>query len=498
MVYCSGSIGMDVTTKKLVEGGVADRTRQSLLNLQAILEAAGSSIDNVVKVNVFLTKMEDFAAMNKVYAEFFHKDPKPVRTCVAYVDSDDERTPGQADESVLFQTLGRNLRSKTLVGKQILSQTLSQDRRNKAQHALATMRSAGDQLMSIRLLSSLASSPVTNTVPASAASQQVAENHDLPWVPEVEAADGPTARNQVPIKRQKWFRGIQSRPTTLDNIEKFMPIQYEYPPHPEEDRSNEWFQNAYAVLFERILVFSKDYFGLQELQQGFHEPWVLDMPDEFLRILEVKVFASNLWGNTKEGEEFLHGLDRALLASEGYSRQQLRSKSIRTLLGGASLTPNFHVDCLMLTAQVMLLFAPLFNYLTLLPAPSRTDIPLPTALHQSLHNIISSAAYLSICIRISPTIIHLSHLAPGTPYSPEEHTSIMQASWTLSKTLVQGNWTREHALLETQRAEAEGYKFGYEHAKRLDSKAGRLAIQRLGTAQSRLDMHRPPWYTHRG
>ncbi|KAB8304279.1 hypothetical protein EYC80_003691 [Monilinia laxa] len=83
MVYCSGSIGMDVTTKKLVEGGVADRTRQSLLNLQAILEAAGSSIDNVVKVNVFLTKMEDFAAMNKVYAEFFHKDPKPVRTCVA-------------------------------------------------------------------------------------------------------------------------------------------------------------------------------------------------------------------------------------------------------------------------------------------------------------------------------------------------------------------------------------------------------------------------------
>ncbi|KAG4035085.1 hypothetical protein MFRU_002g04320 [Monilinia fructicola] len=83
MVYCSGSIGMDVATKKLVEGGIADRTRQSLLNLQAILEAAGSSIDNVVKVNVFLTKMDDFAAMNNVYAEFFHKDPKPVRTCVA-------------------------------------------------------------------------------------------------------------------------------------------------------------------------------------------------------------------------------------------------------------------------------------------------------------------------------------------------------------------------------------------------------------------------------
>ncbi|EMR85863.1 putative endoribonuclease l-psp protein [Botrytis cinerea BcDW1] len=77
MVYCSGSIGMDVATMKLVEGGVADRT--------AVLEAAGSSIENVVKVNVFLTDMQNFAAMNKVYAEFFHKDPKPVRTCVALI-----------------------------------------------------------------------------------------------------------------------------------------------------------------------------------------------------------------------------------------------------------------------------------------------------------------------------------------------------------------------------------------------------------------------------
>lgn len=57
MVYCSGSIGADPTTLKLVEGGVADRTRQSLKNLSAVLEAAGSSIDNVVKVNVFLTNM---------------------------------------------------------------------------------------------------------------------------------------------------------------------------------------------------------------------------------------------------------------------------------------------------------------------------------------------------------------------------------------------------------------------------------------------------------
>jgi len=83
MIYCSGSIGLDPKTLKLVEGGVADRCAQSLANLSAVLNAAGSSIDNVVKVNIFLTNMEDFAAINTAYAKFFHKEPKPCRTCVA-------------------------------------------------------------------------------------------------------------------------------------------------------------------------------------------------------------------------------------------------------------------------------------------------------------------------------------------------------------------------------------------------------------------------------
>ncbi|CZT04479.1 hypothetical protein WAI453_011522 [Rhynchosporium graminicola] len=82
MVYCSGSIGMDVSGK-VVEGGVGGRTEQALQNLSAVLQAAGSSLDNAVKVNIFLTDMKDFGAMNEVYAKFFTKDPKPVRTCVA-------------------------------------------------------------------------------------------------------------------------------------------------------------------------------------------------------------------------------------------------------------------------------------------------------------------------------------------------------------------------------------------------------------------------------
>ncbi|EPE05448.1 endoribonuclease l-psp [Ophiostoma piceae UAMH 11346] len=83
MVYCSGQIGVDPATGKFVEGAVTDRARQILKNLSAVLTAAGTSIDNVVKVNIFITKMDDFASINGVYDEFFTAEPKPCRTCVA-------------------------------------------------------------------------------------------------------------------------------------------------------------------------------------------------------------------------------------------------------------------------------------------------------------------------------------------------------------------------------------------------------------------------------
>lgn len=53
--------------------------RQALSNLKAVLEAAGSDLRNVLKVNVFITTMDDFATMNEAYDEFFNQDPKPVR-----------------------------------------------------------------------------------------------------------------------------------------------------------------------------------------------------------------------------------------------------------------------------------------------------------------------------------------------------------------------------------------------------------------------------------
>ncbi len=79
-VYTAGQIGIDPATGQLVEG-IAAQTRQALRNLQAVLEAAGASLDQVVKTTVFLHDIGDFGAMNAVYAEFFAGEP-PARSAV--------------------------------------------------------------------------------------------------------------------------------------------------------------------------------------------------------------------------------------------------------------------------------------------------------------------------------------------------------------------------------------------------------------------------------
>ncbi|KAI8711042.1 hypothetical protein NCS52_01517700 [Fusarium sp. LHS14.1] len=83
LVFVSGSLGVDPSTGKFVEGTVAARTTQILKNISNILEAAGTSIDNVVKVKVFFDDMSNFDTMNKAYYEVFNAGVRPVRTCVA-------------------------------------------------------------------------------------------------------------------------------------------------------------------------------------------------------------------------------------------------------------------------------------------------------------------------------------------------------------------------------------------------------------------------------
>lgn len=81
MVFTAGQVGLIPGTKSLAEGGVQAQARQALDNLKAVLEAAGTSLGNVVKATVFLDSMDDFAAVNEVYATYFPENP-PARSAV--------------------------------------------------------------------------------------------------------------------------------------------------------------------------------------------------------------------------------------------------------------------------------------------------------------------------------------------------------------------------------------------------------------------------------
>jgi 2-iminobutanoate/2-iminopropanoate deaminase len=84
-IYTAGQIPIDPQTGNFVAGGISEQTRQVLENLKAVLAAAGSSLDQVVKATVFLKNMADFPAMNEVYGEYFG-GAKPARSTVAVAE----------------------------------------------------------------------------------------------------------------------------------------------------------------------------------------------------------------------------------------------------------------------------------------------------------------------------------------------------------------------------------------------------------------------------
>lgn len=81
LVFVSGQIPIDPATGEFVEGGIAEQTEQVMKNLAAVLEAAATGLDRVIKTTVFLADMTDFAAMNEVYGRSFTNDP-PARATV--------------------------------------------------------------------------------------------------------------------------------------------------------------------------------------------------------------------------------------------------------------------------------------------------------------------------------------------------------------------------------------------------------------------------------
>lgn len=104
LLFCSGNIGVDPKTGAFVKGGIKEQTEQVLKNIKSVLESGGSSLDNILKTNVYLKNMGDFVAMNEVYAKHIGK-PYPARAtvevarlpkdalveieCIAYTEKED-------------------------------------------------------------------------------------------------------------------------------------------------------------------------------------------------------------------------------------------------------------------------------------------------------------------------------------------------------------------------------------------------------------------------
>ena len=85
LLFASGQIPLDPKSGVLVEGGIKEQARQAVLNVKALVEAAGSDLKHVVKTTCFLKNIADFAEFNSVYAEFFNENA-PARSCVGGID----------------------------------------------------------------------------------------------------------------------------------------------------------------------------------------------------------------------------------------------------------------------------------------------------------------------------------------------------------------------------------------------------------------------------
>ena len=83
VLYCSGQIPIDPATGEMIEGDIEAQTHQVFANLRAVLEAAGSSLDRVVRASIYLADLSLFPRVNAVYAEHFSATPQPARSTIA-------------------------------------------------------------------------------------------------------------------------------------------------------------------------------------------------------------------------------------------------------------------------------------------------------------------------------------------------------------------------------------------------------------------------------
>ncbi|PVH69592.1 hypothetical protein DL98DRAFT_598537 [Cadophora sp. DSE1049] len=275
-----------------------------------------------------------------------------------------------------------------------------------------------------------------------------------------------------------------------------LPLRITYPPHPPTDRPDSWFITNFQQLYRQIEAFCSTYYGLHEIPIS-DEPWEkCKMTPEFLkwaemvaepeprmgcwdellrdrgmrkwfvmavlvRVLRVKVFEEYLFGGTGEQTTLMHQVDRAFLGREGFQRDSLRASQTRTILGSSPITELFYPSVARLTAQLALLLTPLTSYLYSLSPPPGTPSPQISDLYQSLHNLVSQAGYLAICVKLTPSIIQMYDVRPGDTWMPDDMHCLDEAgAFVGSKEMICADYRQERHNIKVAREEAEVYMNG--------------------------------------
>jgi hypothetical protein len=182
-------------------------------------------------------------------------------------------------------------------------------------------------------------------------------------------------------------------------------------------------------------------------------------------------------------------------SQSGYTRTALRAETVRSIIGAGAVTENFYEEIAKLNAQVFLLLEPLTSYLYRLEPQNGKTIPDPRNQYQSLHNLISSAAYLSLAVRMSPTIFFWVDVTPGTFYDRDEQTSLDNISYTRSKQAVTDAYHSARAQWVDRKKVIDDTVTYLENRGLITTRKGTKAKQRQAAIQTQVP--RQPPYEYR-
>ena len=180
----------------------------------------------------------------------------------------------------------------------------------------------------------------------------------------------------------------------------------------------------------------------------------------------------------------------------GFSRTELRASTVRTILGPFNaVTPMFYSEVAKLTARIALLLKPLSDYLYCRPTMSGKESPSIERQYQAIYNLVSNAAYLSLCIRLSRTIFHFVEILPGEYYSPGDQENIEMESWSISKDEELRNFEARQEFWLKRKGEAEQKFKTLEEAGEAHTHKGKKVAGKLRKIKER--QPKPPQQTHR-